>query len=38
MLKSNTTDKLTVDDIVGFVALVAFIVLLILGAAWTETY
>jgi hypothetical protein len=33
----NNQDKLTLDDLVGFAALVAFVFLLILGAAWTET-
>jgi hypothetical protein len=30
-------DKLTLDDLVGFAALIVAILLLILGSAWTET-
>ncbi len=30
-------DILTLDDIVGFAALIAFIILLIMVSAWTET-
>lgn len=30
-------DILTMDDIVGFAALIAFIILLIMVSAWTET-